>query len=535
MKYIQSAAFLAAVFSTASLAWAQGGLYGSPAMLDLSQAQAIAPPSSSSSPSYAAPQPLQLRSSYQAPYRTAARPNYGSSAQGYTAQLAQVPSPPGAPTPGTPLPPSEQALPPAGAEQIAPPPGSSVIPGQPPTGPGLYPPENPAGVPGPSYQGGPGSGPGCQGSSSPSVVSQMLQESGCYGNPPGPLPGGSYGQGNCYQPDAFGAAMNGSCESGGCGTTWYASVRGLVMGRNDGNKVWTSAESNFNANQVLNTTMTHENWAGGWDVTLGRCFCGTPWAIEAEYWGLAESSGSAATNPALGQVNLTFQDNFLDFGGGYDGAAMFDGATRHTLTRRNDTQSIEINLLNNHCAAAGGQLDLAFSAGARYFRFRDELIFTSETANPAPWDRAILTDQVVNNLIGFQLGADVSYSLGYNLRAFINPKFGIYDNHIQLNYNLTRNDGVACLSADPGVPGGYPVSASKDILAFMSQIDVGLGWQFACNWDAFLGYRVLFATGMGLAENQMPQYFVDLPGIADPKTNGDLVEHGAFFGITHSF
>ena len=206
----------------------------------------------------------------------------------------------------------------------------------------------------------------------------------------------------------------------------------------------------------------------------------------------------------------------------------------HGIQRENNVQSLEINFFRNHCCCASN-LDVCFSAGVRYFRFSDELDFTSYTNYAAPFNQAQLTDRIVNNLIGFQFGADVNYNLGCNVHFFLNPKIGIYDNHMNLNYNLTNSDGVPAVSTDPNVPGGYPVNASKDGLAFMTQVDLGLGWQFAHNWDAFIGYRLVFATGMGLADDQLPMYFVDLPGIADIKHSGDMLLSGAFAGLTYSF
>jgi hypothetical protein len=213
---------------------------------------------------------------------------------------------------------------------------------------------------------------------------------------------------------------------------------------------------------------------------------------------------------------------------------MFDGAVTHAIQRENDVQSVEINFFRNHCCCAN-DLDVCFSAGVRYFRFRDELDFTSNTNYAAPFDQALLTDRIVNNLIGFQIGTDINYNLGCNVHLFVNPKIGIYDNHMNLNYNVTNGAGTPAMSTDPNVPGCYPVNACKDGVALMTQVDLGLGWHFACHCDAFIGYRVVFASGIGLADYQMPMYFVDLPGISDIKQSGDLVLHGAFAGLTCSF
>ena len=520
MKHLLVATLFGSVVLAASLVRAQGGLYGAPAMLDLQQAQAA--PSCSSPSAPMAPLPSVSGPGYRT--ASASQPGYLPSNGAYGQQIGDVSmaSPPGTAGPGqlTPAVPAPNLMAPGGNPPGNPPSGpTGVVPNVPSAAQGAYAPQPVI----------PGAYPPA---SSNGVVSQMLQESGCYGNAgAAPPPAAAAAPGACGP---------GPCDQGFFGPSsadqWYASVRGLVMGRGDEPKVWTSANSLVNANQLLNTQV-NENWAGGWDVVLGRSFCCGQYSLEVEYWGLAQFGGQAATTAAQGPVNLTFQDNNLAFsqnGTTYTGAQMLDGAVTHAIRRENDVQSVEINLFRNHCAC-GNNLDVCFSVGVRYFRFSDELDFTSNTNYAYPFNQALLTDRIVNNLVGFQFGADLNYNLGCGVHCFLNPKIGIYDNHMCLNYNLTNTAGCPAVSTDPNVPGGYPVNSSRDAVAFMSQIDLGLGWQFARNWDAFIGYRVVFATGMGLADDQMPMYFVDLPGISDIKHSGDLLLSGAFAGLTYCF
>jgi len=62
-----------------------------------------------------------------------------------------------------------------------------------------------------------------------------------------------------------------------------------------------------------------------------------------------------------------------------------------------------------------------------------------------------------------------------------------------------------------------------------------LEWQFAENWSAQVGYRVVAITGVGLADNQIPQDIADIPEIGDIDSNGNLVLHGAFAGVRFNF
>ena len=82
---------------------------------------------------------------------------------------------------------------------------------------------------------------------------------------------------------------------------------------------------------------------------------------------------------------------------------------------------------------------------------------------------------------------------------------------------------------------GYPVAASKDQFSVLAQIDAGLDWRFHPQWRAFAGYRLIAATGIGLADHQFLTYVVDIPEYSRIKSNGNLLLHGAFAGVEFRF
>jgi hypothetical protein len=86
-----------------------------------------------------------------------------------------------------------------------------------------------------------------------------------------------------------------------------------------------------------------------------------------------------------------------------------------------------------------------------------------------------------------------------------------------------------------GVIGTYPVSAEKNVLSCITQVDAGVQWKFHPQWSAFIGYRVVVATGIGLADHQIPAYIVDIPSLSAVKHNGDLLLHGGVAGLTIEF
>jgi hypothetical protein len=193
------------------------------------------------------------------------------------------------------------------------------------------------------------------------------------------------------------------------------------------------------------------------------------------------------------------------------------------------------------CDPCGGcqPLNVSWLAGVRYFRFQERWAFSSLRGGGSwatPADVGHLEDDITNSLVGFQVGCDVNYGCHSNLRLFFRPKIGIYNNHIKHTFRAYRGDGeLFAPAAGSGVPGSYPVHSSTDSFSFLTEVDLGVEWQFTPCWSAFAGYRVVAATGIGLADNQIPPYVVDVPEIAAIDRNGQLLLHGAFAGLTFRF
>ena len=149
---------------------------------------------------------------------------------------------------------------------------------------------------------------------------------------------------------------------------------------------------------------------------------------------------------------------------------------------------------------------------------------------------AYLSDLITNNLIGPQLGFELGYNMCNNLRFYMTPKFGIYNNHITNNFQAYLGNGeISRPISASGMTGTYPVNSSTDAISFLTQIDVGLDWKFARQWSAQFGYRVVAVSSIGLADAQIPFYTVDIPAIAEIDKNSDLILHGAFFTIAYNF
>jgi hypothetical protein len=377
---------------------------------------------------------------------------------------------------------------------------------------------------------------------SKSVVQQMTDDAGGNGCYTGPLR--MYGQ---AASDGCGDGCNNVCADacGGCRSPWYGGVSALVMTRDQPNRIWFSHENNNDVNQLQNNQNIEMQWKWGGEIHFGRRFCCDQWAIEASYWSLDPFNGyNQCLPPTANGLGTPLQFSQVQFNGqtaeNWFGAIdPTHGAVEHRLYRRNEFHDVEINLVRNRmlcgCDSPWG---IDWLAGVRFFRFDESLTFAS-LRNGCTWGQgageAYMNDQITNNLWGFQFGFNADYCVARNLKLFAGPRFGIYNNHINHSFNMYLGDGTVATTGGTGVPGTYPVNSTGDNIAFLTQLDLGVDWQFAPRWSARIGYRVLAATGIGLADNQLPQYMVDIPEIAHIDTNGQLIMHGAFMGITYNF
>lgn len=503
MRSLHIAVFVSIVALGATPAGAQFGLYGSPEMLNLSQPDPAAVPYGG----YATPASYPARALAPVARSVPAVPVWR-----YTRASVQ----------------------PAVGSRYA---GGPLEPA---------PPESPPPLPGPSPTGVP--------AQSSYGVDRMLSGAGSregaayYGQGAGGgcpecgMPGGQCG---CFS-QAVGGFEQAACEGwAGYGGQmdgwgpWYASVSALAMGRNAPNRLWTTYESGNDPHQIDGTNRFEWRWGG--EVRFGRRFCccgSSTWALEATYWTLEPlSSLTSITHPNGVSTTLTVGNVFF---GGYPATEWFDNALEHRLRRRNEIHNFELNLVRYRIfSTAELPWDLSCSAGVRFFRFDENLVFSSvadpvNMSDPTMHHEAFLDDRITNNLIGFQLGFDADFYMTPSLRMFVVPKFGIYNNRIEHLFQAYLGDGtVATQYAYPGL--AYPVSSTRDVVSFLTQIDVGLAWHFAANWSAQIGYRAVVATQVGLADHQFPHFIVDIPEIANIDANGDLILHGAFLGVAYNF
>ncbi|MCE5266764.1 MAG: hypothetical protein LLG00_02625 [Planctomycetaceae bacterium] len=339
------------------------------------------------------------------------------------------------------------------------------------------------------------------------------------------------------------AACNPSCEGSSCdvgcqqacGCQWYAGISALALTRSDSPRLWTTYRDGHEETQLMNSQFGTD-WSWGGEARFGRRFCCgcVPYAIEATYWTTEAITGERSCTWPGGYVSTPLAVNYIDFNGN-NASNWFNGAEEHRLTRRDEFHNVELNLIREQLAwACDSPWDIGWSVGVRYFRFQEDLTFESR-AQGCQWTDlggvASLEDNVTNNLVGVQFGFDAAYCLFSGVRFFISPKVGLYDNIMDSDFRCATGDNI------PGhtVYGYFPAHGTQSGISFLTQIDVGVDWQFSRCWSARAGYRVVAATGMALADSQFPQYVNDIPDIKDVRHTDSLVLHGAFLGITYNF
>jgi hypothetical protein len=466
VKLFRIALLVVLTVYSASAAWAQYGLYGSPETLRIPQTNA---PQGGTGGNYAVP---------------ATYPD--------TATVQQIPPPPAAPVG-------------YGQAPVSPAPALSAASPQAPITP------------------------------IPAPAGQKYNGYGAVQDANGPYRGAM----DCYERAACGQTADncGSVCSSTCCCPWYASLSGLMLGRSESRRLWTTHKTGEDTDQMSNSQFGMQ-WKWGGEIRFGRRFCCecVPCAVEATYWSTESFYGMQSTINPDGTVSTPLIIKPLTFGN-ESAEDWFDGAGEHRLWRRDEVHNIEINFIREQLAwAYDSPWDIGWSVGARYFRFQENLTFGSlredhEWGEDHGKYEAYFSDTATNNLIGLQVGFDAAYNVGSGVRFFVTPKAGIYCNCMDSEFQAHTGDGIN----GHGPYGYYPVHATKGGVAFLTQIDVGADWQISRNWGLRVGYRAVAITGLALADDQFPQYMADTLDLNDIQHTGSLLLHGAFAGVTYNF
>jgi hypothetical protein len=197
--------------------------------------------------------------------------------------------------------------------------------------------------------------------------------------------------------------------------------------------------------------------------------------------------------------------------------------------------------VDNCAPACGSPFSVTALCGVRYLRLDDDFEYATMWAiddglgnvtPPAytPWDGAneLFYDiKVDNELIGFQLGANMSYAITCNCSVFWNSNFGMYNNHIDVYQRVYGQAGPATYIQDGRE---MTINADKDDVAFLGELLVGGSYAFNCHWRGIIAYRAIGITGVALSTDQMPENFSTLDHVTLVDANGSIIIHGVQVG-----
>jgi hypothetical protein len=351
-------------------------------------------------------------------------------------------------------------------------------------------------------------------------------------------------------PSEFDEALhNSGWDDCGCESSrgrWFGVIGGLAMGRTRANPVGLTADSNNNANQLLNTQNAGPKWAGGGQVTVGYGFagggCGTSGncgscgcggmgylgpGLAFTYWGIGPTTGfsqvSDSNNNLSTLINLNAQGGPVMIGS-RPASDFFDNSHQQRVTRDDRVNNFELNLLQG--AWMVGRLQVAAIAGFRYFRFDERMAYGGAAAGSDFGDiggtnEAFLAFRCTNNLYGGQLGALLNYNVTDRFGIFAIPKVGLYANQMNCRSMLFTGDGQL----------GFDIGSHKSDFACLAEIDSGFSYALTQNLRAIIGYRVVGVANVALADNQFLPSLADTNGFSQVKQNGSLILHGAFAGL----
>ncbi len=277
---------------------------------------------------------------------------------------------------------------------------------------------------------------------------------------------------------------------------------------------------------VLASTSADNGLMGGFETMIGRRGCnGAGW--EARYWGLYPGQSSATILNAT--TSLRDFQFITDPTSGFDAYNIFNTSNDHRVYRDNQFHNVELNLLGN--AGCNGSRSYEWIAGFRWFEF-DEYFqysaFNTAGGYPPRYDYNI---DVSNTLLGFQMGGRKEICCGSKFRLHLGGRAGVFNNHIRSRQFFVNDTGVyGQLNAGGGAGNDYDYTSTKNDLAVLGELDLGMSYQFSCCARVRAGYRVIGISGVALAPNQIPRNFTDTMDLQRIKSNGGLILHGFYVG-----
>ena len=325
---------------------------------------------------------------------------------------------------------------------------------------------------------------------------------------------------------------------------WYGRVGASYMTRDDDNVVWFSFDTGNQGNVFLNSRDIGGGWGWGADAVIGYSLGDGNGAIEASYWGIypGTRAGTAldpdGTTGTANDLDSTFAFDSLDYNGGTI-AGFYQNAEMHILRRSYETHNVEVNYVGSPGGSYYGARygwNWRWLVGLRYMKFNDGFDYITDDADlvlTGDPNEVTYSVDVDNHLIGVQAGGGFDFWFTDCLSFYANAKAGVYGVYMRNRSRIGGSAGAAVVNNALSPYNGlaFNVNSSKDDVAMMAEIDLGMRWAFSQHWSAVGGYRAVGVSGVALSTNQIPQYFADIGGVRDIDSNGSVILHGGYFGL----
>jgi len=205
----------------------------------------------------------------------------------------------------------------------------------------------------------------------------------------------------------------------------------------------------------------------------------------------------------------------------------FDHANFASLVYRSRFDSAELNL--RYSTRYGSRMPVDLLAGVRFVKLQENLDFMAANGgNPfgltAPLPVGLYSTRTDNDLIGLQVGGDLSYRLTSNLSLVGKGRYGLLVNSATQRSNV---NGTLIASNAPYNDMG---AGSGVGLAGLFEFGIHTNYQLSPNLNLMFGYQGLFLSDLSTASRQL-SWSTDLGSRNGLDRNSNLFFFGPAAGI----
>lgn len=315
---------------------------------------------------------------------------------------------------------------------------------------------------------------------------------------------------------------NGPLGCGGCcAPIWYdVHVEWMNLFREDAGRRINLTSRNAGGPIVLSTDDLDLDDANGFRFTYSMLI-GPSTNVEASYFG-THNWTSNATVEGAGDLWSVFSDFGTIFFGPVQGfPGTVDAANVHSISYSSELHNVEVNCrrrwVTENCLVHGSWL-----GGLRYVSLDEQFNHSTLAASGGSLNYDVDT---ANHAWGAQIGADMYLCVSPRFKIGVEVEGGLYANDTQANTYVTGVDGLAPIN--PVVE-----SESETDLAVISEAGVIGLFRLTPRWTIRGGYQVMHMDGMALATENFNTAAPLLPRTSFIDNSGEVVLHGATFGMT---